>query len=281
MTERQTPEEIHSNNVTYKEFIGNILDSRGRFACGDEYHERHHVVPRCMGGSDDEDNLIDLYAREHFIAHMMLAKENPDNRQLILAWHLMTNVKTKHQQRYCVTPDEYEEVRLAYIQTIIGDNNPSKSDEVRRKKSEAIKGERNHNYGKPRSETTRKKISEAHQGKILSTETRKRISESKSGENNPNYGKSFSDERRKKISESAKACRTKEWKDAHSGKNSPSAKKIIRLSDGIVYEYMGQAGQENNMSAQAIRRRCKQRKDFMYYDEYLTQQNNREELINE
>lgn len=281
MTEQQTREEMCNGGIAYKEFIHNILDTRGRFVCGNEYHERHHIVPRCLGGNDDEENLIDLYAREHFIAHMMLAKENPDNRQLTLAWHLMTNVKTKHQQRYCVTPDEYEEARLAYIQTITGDNNPSKSDEVRRKKSVAIKGEKNHNYGKPRSETTRKKISKAHQGKIFSAETRKRISESKSGENNPNYGKSFSDERRKKISESAKACRTKEWKEAHSGKNSPSAKKIIRLSDGTVYEYMGQAGQENGMSAQAIRRRCKQQKGFMYYDEYLTQQNNRKELINE
>ena len=32
-------------NITYKEFIQNILDTRGRFGCGDEYHEKHHIIP--------------------------------------------------------------------------------------------------------------------------------------------------------------------------------------------------------------------------------------------
>lgn len=269
------------NNTTYAEFIQNILNIRGRFNCGGEYHEKHHILPRCIGGTDDENNLIDLYAREHFIAHMLLAKENPDNKKLILAWHMMTNVKTDCQQRYQVTPEEYEKARIAYIQMMTGENNPSKSEETRRKKSEAIKGAKNHNYGKPRSETTRKKISEAHKGKKVSDETRKRISESKTGENHPNYGKHHSEETRKKMSESAQAWHTEEWKEAHRGKNSPSAKKIIRLSDSIIYEYMGQAAYENNLSVSTMRRRCKQHKDFMYYNEYLTLQNDLEELINE
>ena len=59
--------------MTYLEFIDNILKTRGRFACGNEYHERHHIVPRCMNGADDEINLIDLYAREHYEAHRLLA----------------------------------------------------------------------------------------------------------------------------------------------------------------------------------------------------------------
>ena len=33
------------------------------------YYEKHHIVPKCMGGSDDTENLIILTAREHFIAH--------------------------------------------------------------------------------------------------------------------------------------------------------------------------------------------------------------------
>ena len=52
----------------YKDYISNILNTRGRFNC-DGYKERHHIVPRCMGGTNDNDNLIDLYAEEHYIAH--------------------------------------------------------------------------------------------------------------------------------------------------------------------------------------------------------------------
>lgn len=241
---------------------------------GGEYHERHHITPKCIGGTDDEENLIDLYAREHFIAHMMLAKENPDNKKLTLAWHIMTNVKTTHQQRYQVTPEEYEESRIAYIKTMIGENNPSKSEETRRKKSEAIKGEKNHNYGKHRSTSTRKKISEAHKGKVLSDDTRKKISESKTGENNPNYGKRFSEDHRKKLSESAKLRCTEEWKNNYRDGNNPNAKKIIRISDKMLYECMKEAAYENKMSTSTMWRRCKQYKDFMYYDEYLMYQKN-------
>ena len=63
-------------NLTYNEFIQNILDVRGRFGVPEgEYKERHHILPKCMGGNDDESNLIDLYAREHYEAHKLLAQE--------------------------------------------------------------------------------------------------------------------------------------------------------------------------------------------------------------
>lgn len=72
--------------MTYKEFIQQILDTRGKFGIPKgEYKERHHIIPKCMGGTNDKDNLIDLYAREHFIAHKLLAEENPDNYSLVLA----------------------------------------------------------------------------------------------------------------------------------------------------------------------------------------------------
>lgn len=262
------------NNIGYTGFIQSILTERGRFACDEEYYERHHIVPRCLGGVDDEENLIDLYAREHFIAHKLLAEENPDNKKLIMAWHIMANVKNTYQQRYQVTPEEYEESRTAYIKTMIGKNNPAKSEEVRKKKSEAIKGEKNHNYGKPRSESTRKKISESHKGKVLSDDTRKKISESKTGTNNPNYGKHFSEEHRKKLSEAAKARCTEEWKNNYRDENNPNAKKIIRISDETLYECMKQAAYENKISISTLWRHCKQHQDFMYYNEYLLYQNN-------
>ena len=63
--------------MMYREFIDNILQTRGRFNCGDEYHERHHITPKCMSGANDENNLIDLFAREHFEAHRLLALDNP------------------------------------------------------------------------------------------------------------------------------------------------------------------------------------------------------------
>ena len=98
--------------ITYDKFINNILETRGRFACGDEYHERHHIVPRCMGGTNRKTNLIDLFAREHFIAHKLLAQENPNNKGLTYAWGCMAFVKRDDTDRYELTSAEYDEVKI-------------------------------------------------------------------------------------------------------------------------------------------------------------------------
>jgi hypothetical protein len=39
-----------------------------------EYFERHHIVPRCMDGGDDPENIIPLTPEDHFFAHLCLAK---------------------------------------------------------------------------------------------------------------------------------------------------------------------------------------------------------------
>lgn len=54
------------------------------------YTEKHHIVPKCLGGSDDKSNIAELTAREHFIAHQLLVKMNPDNYGLISAVSYMT-----------------------------------------------------------------------------------------------------------------------------------------------------------------------------------------------
>jgi hypothetical protein len=115
---------IRGHLMTYIEFINNILNIRGRFACGDEYHERHHIVPKCVGGSDDKENLIDLYAREHFIAHKLLALENPNDRKLQLAYICMSFVKNDNEHRYQLNEEEYEQARIACSIACSGENNP-------------------------------------------------------------------------------------------------------------------------------------------------------------
>ena len=46
------------------------------------YSENHHIIPKCMGGSDDESNLVKLTAEEHYIAHLLLVKMYPNSHRL-------------------------------------------------------------------------------------------------------------------------------------------------------------------------------------------------------
>ena len=52
--------------------------------------ESHHIIPKCMGGSNDKENLINLTPEEHCVAHQLLVKINPTNKGLIYAAMMMT-----------------------------------------------------------------------------------------------------------------------------------------------------------------------------------------------
>jgi hypothetical protein len=38
------------------------------------YTEKHHILPKSLGGSNAKNNIVTLTGREHFLAHMLLAK---------------------------------------------------------------------------------------------------------------------------------------------------------------------------------------------------------------
>lgn len=54
------------------------------------YSEKHHIVPRCIGGTDDTDNLVRLTAREHFVAHQLLCKMYPGEHDLVFAFRMLS-----------------------------------------------------------------------------------------------------------------------------------------------------------------------------------------------
>ena len=178
----------------YQEFIDNILQTRGRFACGDEYHERHHIIPKCLGGTNDENNLIDLFAREHFEAHRLLALENLNERDLCLAWWCMSSMKNENEEdRYICTPEEFEEARKAHSNNLKGENNPMYG--VHRY------GELNPMYGKKHSEETKKKIAEKSKMNVKDWTNNPYIGKSRKGKDSPAFGVKRSEETKKKLSE--------------------------------------------------------------------------------
>jgi hypothetical protein len=52
--------------------------------------ERHHVIPKCLGGSDECSNIVCLTPEEHYIAHQLLVKIYPTNDKLVHAAIMMT-----------------------------------------------------------------------------------------------------------------------------------------------------------------------------------------------
>lgn len=257
-----------SESLTYQEFIDNILQIRGRFNCGEEYHERHHIIPKCIGGTNDKDNLIDLYGREHYIAHQLLAKENPKTRELQFAlWMMSRYTKVQGIERYIPTPEEYEIAKIAFAESMKGDNNPMRkhifTDEERAELSNrAVRIFR----GREKSEETRRKISEANKNKPKSEahkqalrEARKRYFEN--GGVSPSLGKHPSEETRMKQ------------RLAKLGKKPAICKKVICLETGEIFESVVDAHRQTGLGEETIRRSCKKLNQttfglsFKYYQE--------------
>ncbi len=99
------------------------------------------------------------------------------------------------------------------------------SDEHRKKISEALKGKKR----SPRTEETKKKLSDANMGKKHSAETIKKLSEAHKGKKAWNKGKKMSEEARKKLSEARKGMKLSDEhrkKLSEAGKRRWKAKKI-------------------------------------------------------
>ena len=62
------------------------------------YVERHHIIPRSKGGSDDKSNIVELTAREHLLSHWLLARHTNDHRDW-WAFKAMCTLKTDDQNR--------------------------------------------------------------------------------------------------------------------------------------------------------------------------------------
>lgn len=70
-----------------KIYVSLINRAQGRKL--ESYTEIHHIKPRCMGGLDNLDNLVELTPEEHYLAHQLLVKIYPDVPKLVHAAHLM------------------------------------------------------------------------------------------------------------------------------------------------------------------------------------------------
>lgn len=87
--------------MNYLRIYNNIIDKR-KIEKPIGYKERHHIIPYCISKSNEESNLIDLTAREHYICHLLLIKIHKNDKYYykLLNAFLMMNCKSKDQKRY-------------------------------------------------------------------------------------------------------------------------------------------------------------------------------------
>jgi hypothetical protein len=152
-------------------------------------YEKHHIIPKSLGGSNDISNLVKLTHREHYIVHWLLIKmtQNEQKQKMIYAfWRMNNKQNSYHNSR------AYKISRELFQINNTGQNNPMFG------KVSAYKGRKD-------SPETLEKKRISNTGKKHTEKTKLKISQGRLGKNNPNYkGKSFTEETKKKLSMIAK-----------------------------------------------------------------------------
>lgn len=147
----------------YTRIYYQIIDkAREKTFEADVYTEKHHIIPKCLGGNNKKDNIVKLTAREHFLCHWLLTKMvkgKRENWQMYNAFSCMLYRNNDVQQRYKINSRLFEKLKI----------NHSKL------KSVYCRAENNGMYGKKHSAESKKKMSVAHTGKIISDLTREKL----------------------------------------------------------------------------------------------------------
>jgi hypothetical protein len=107
--------------MNYQRIYNNIVE-RGKIRIVEGYTESHHIIPRCMGGTDNLSNLVNLTAEEHYVCHQLLVKIYPDEIGLVRAAMFMTasGVGPKRQGNKM-----YGWLKRRFSEYMKGPNNPS------------------------------------------------------------------------------------------------------------------------------------------------------------
>lgn len=95
--------------MDYKKHYNLLIENSRSRDILDGYKEKHHIVPKCMGGDDNSSNLVELTAREHYIVHWLLHKIYPNNLKCVFALNFMTYGTTgKH---LILSSKDYEKIK--------------------------------------------------------------------------------------------------------------------------------------------------------------------------
>lgn len=140
--------------------------------------ERHHIIPKSIGGGNEDANMADLTPREHLVCHLLLTK-------MVTGVHLHKMLYAAHAMIYFrngrtevkVTSRMYEQLRIQWMNM----------------QSMTRSGPGNHFYNKTHSAETRAQLSMLA-SRPKSEKWKLSASLNRTGENNSFFGKAHSEE---------------------------------------------------------------------------------------
>lgn len=206
----------------YDEFIA---DRRIKESSLIGYTEKHHVLPRSLGGDNSKENLIKLSAQDHYFAHELLAKIHKGKMSNAL-W-MMTNSKKYKASRLMYQSIREQHVRAISPKLMKAITGRKKSQDELNKISQSLKSYFKTNApaakGKSPSTDTREKISATlkefykdrdgtRKGKKQPVEAVEKVREYMRSDRNHFKGKPQSELQRKRIGDAQRGSKNHNYK---------------------------------------------------------------------
>jgi hypothetical protein len=100
--------------MDYKKVYNQIIERAKQRVTVKGYSEIHHIIPKSEGGTNDSENLVELTAREHFICHWLLYRQDPESYIRAEAFRMMCDVDpSSNKERYTPSSRIISEARKA------------------------------------------------------------------------------------------------------------------------------------------------------------------------
>jgi hypothetical protein len=232
----------------YYNWYYNIVNRAKSRCLDEEYKEKHHIIPKSLGGDNSSTNIVALTAREHFICHWLLIKITKGSSKRKMAYAIRRMMSGNKYQNRNFNSKKYENLR---------------------KKINKI------SYGRKHTAEDKQKISKALTGRTFTEEHKNNLSKAKKGKPKPPHiadklrtlrkGKKNSQEHKdkcskalkgRKISEIARQNMSKNHADV-SGASNPKSKiwKVTSPNGNttIINGTMTQFCQKHNLPASVMR----------------------------
>lgn len=161
------------------------------------YTEKHHIIPKSLGGNNDANNLVHLTAKEHYICHMLLVR--------------MTQGEARTKMRYAVYRFAHRNLNQKERIKITG----RRYQYLREQLSLANKERPGPNKGKSMSDEQKAKISKKLKGRVLSPRTKEHSAKLGQYERTDAHRKAISEARKAQTGKQKRSEETKvkmsEW----------------------------------------------------------------------
>jgi hypothetical protein len=135
----------------YTRWYNNIIN-RAKSRNLTTYTEKHHIIPKSLGGNNEKNNLVALTAREHFVCHLLLTKmtTGEERHKMISAVFYLTGRGASQRDNKIKKSQLYENLKKQHAANVSkqkkGCKQPPRSKEACVRLSKSKTGKKNPNF---------------------------------------------------------------------------------------------------------------------------------------